>query len=603
VRLRIGSLAHLRSVAFQSTVIVGVLLASLGPPAMAATRGPLPSMGIARAPAAETEPVEASLTVHLDAPVGLGGPDTPIYLRIAALGPPFPGSVTLRDEAGVNVATARALRPGRRCPLPARVAVRDIPPGTSGSLRDWCVQVSGLEVGSEVTGTLKGQVTVLELTLGVRHNFFWLPFLVTLFGGAVAVGAAFMARWLRRYLRDTYIDLLVQRNRRSRDRRIAGLPAWVARMRSRRMPEDELGSLVERLVDSGPERIQDARSSLDEALRRTRVPTGSRLYRLARKEADRRDYTIDDFVKAGGRERDTLIPELWVSRLDEATRLAEEILEAEEQTNRLPSAVRNELLRALRVMREDWLRAKDDEDLKQVDDAVNGFQPRLRQALEHEIVAEGGTAPEPLLAPASPEPRPSPPPPPSPRRRSVVAVAVGGVILLAAIATLSILLIQPREQVASPVRPEAAEPPPPATVGETQDGAQGAPPAPEAPPQQTPPEVTGPPSPAEELPEASGVDFPVLPILLGLLGLIALFLLIRLAWGRVGLAISITIGLIILAAAVFIVGVAVSTYAPNPTFGRPADYFTLGTAATSSGALGGILGVLAYWKATGQGSR
>jgi hypothetical protein len=51
------------------------------------------------------------------------------------------------------------------------------------------------------------------------------------------------------------------------------------------------------------------------------------------------------------------------------------------------------------------------------------------------------------------------------------------------------------------------------------------------------------------------------------------------------------------------VGVAVSTYAPNSTFGRPADYFTLGTAATSSGALGGILGVLAYWKATGQGSR
>jgi hypothetical protein len=49
--------------------------------------------------------------------------------------------------------------------------------------------------------------------------------------------------------------------------------------------------------------------------------------------------------------------------------------------------------------------------------------------------------------------------------------------------------------------------------------------------------------------------------------------------------------------------VAVTTYAPNPTFGQASDYYTLGTAATSSGALGGVFGMLTYWKATGQGTR
>jgi hypothetical protein len=98
-------------------------------------------------------------------------------------------------------------------------------------------------------------------------------------------------------------------------------------------------------------------------------------------------------------------------------------------------------------------------------------------------------------------------------------------------------------------------------------------------------------------------SIPVVPVTAASVVVLAVGLLVPLALGRIAFAIALTAELIILAAAGFIAAVAVTTYAPNPTFGHPSDYYTLGTAATSSGALGGVFGMLTYWKATGQGTR
>jgi hypothetical protein len=556
-----------------------------------------------------TEQVEASLVVHMDAPIGIGGPDSPIYLRVGAIGSPFPGTVTLRDEAGVNVAYARAIHPGSMCRLlPRHLAVRDIPRGALASRHDWCLKISGLEIGSAVSGELSGSDTALTLTLAARHNFFFLPFLITLSGGAVAVGAALVTRWLRRYLRETHIDLLVHRNRRSRSRRVAGLWTWVATMRRQRAPDEDLAQIVERVVDDGPERMQAARSLLNDHLRGSGIPTESPLYASARREADRRDYAIGDFVDSKGKEKQ-LPPDAWVESVKRAVHLAGEIEEAEGQTQRLPSSTKTELLKSLKVMRTMWAEAKDDDDLEELDQALQEFRPRLHRAMESEaVLTSDSPRTERLLLPPPP-PQPSLPPPAAPqgphRRRRLVAALVGGVLIAVTlvVAAPTFLRLRGPGPAAPPQATEAGQPngdgdaSPPPEVPPTTPGAtpsvpgsngDGQSPAPSALPSPVP-------SPRTSLPAG--------PIAVIAGALLAFGLLVPLFFGRIAFAIAITAELIILAAAAFIATVAVTTYAPNATFGRLSDYFTLATAATSSGALGGVFGMLTYWKATGQGTR
>jgi hypothetical protein len=559
-----------------------------------------------------TEPVEASLIVHLDAPVGIGGPDSPIFLRVGAIGPPFPGTVTLRDEAGVNVAYARAIHPGSRCRrLPRHLAVRDIPRGAAASRHDWCLKISGLEIGSEVSGELPGSDTALTLTLAARHNFFFLPFLFTLMGGAAAVGAAFVTRWLRRYLRETHIDLLVHRNRRSRSRRVEGLWTWVATMRRRRVPDEDLAQVVERVVEDGPERMQAARSLLNDHLRSSGIPTESPLYASARREAQRKDYAIGDFVDPNGKEKQ-LPADAWVESVKRAVHLAGQIQEAEGETQRLPRQANTELLKSLAVMRTMWAEAKDDEDLTELEQAMQEFRPRLQRAMESQAVlrSDGGSAERLLLPPPPPQPSlPAPAAPQGPhrRRRLLAAALLGGVLVAATLVVATPTFLGLRGP------GPAAPAPPPEQAGGEPDGADGAPPPPEVPPTPTgtTPSVPGSngdgqspaPSPLPSPVPTPRTSLPAVPIAVIAGALLAIGLVVPLFFGRIAFAIAITGELIILAAAAFIATVAVTTYAPNATFGRLSDYFTLATAATSSGALGGVFGMLTYWKATGQGTR
>jgi hypothetical protein len=150
--------------------------------------------------------------------------------------------------------------------------------------------------------------------------------------------------------------------------------------------------------------------------------------------------------------------------------------------------------------------------------------------------------------------------------------------------------------------PESAAPPPEmATPTEEPNGADG--PPPDTVPGNDGDGVSPPASPLPAPVRPEQTTIPVLPVTLVSVALLAVGLLVPLAFGRIAFAIAVTAELIILGAAAFIAAVAVTTYAPNATFGRPSDYYTLVTAATSSGALGGVFGMLTYWKATGQGTR
>jgi hypothetical protein len=537
-----------------------------------------------------TEPVEASLVVHLDAPIGIGGPGSPIYLRVGAIGPPFPGTVTLRDEAGVNVARARAVLPGSKCRrLPRHVAVGDVPPDTASFRNDWCLSISGLEIGSEVSGELPGADTALTLTLAARHNFFFLPFLVTLLGGAAAVGAAFVTRWLRRYLRETHIDLLVHRNHRSKDRKVVGLRRWVATMRTRRMPDEELAEVVERIVEEGPNRMQGARQQLSERLRGSGIAVESPLYASARREADRTDYAIGDFVDSKGKERQPPA-DAWLESVERAVHLAGEIEEAEEKTRRLPASINRELRQSLEFMRQMLKKAKDDEDLDELARELEEFQQRLYSAMESVAVLTPDRSGVEQPLPPPPPPPASLPPPTAPQgplrgRRVLAGALIGGALVV-------VMLVVAIPAFLRGADPGPAAPPPPMETGEPNGNGQS--PAPSPSPSPSPP-----PSPVPR-PRTS---LPAVPVVAIAVALLAIGLVVSLFFGRIAFAIAVTAELIILAAAAFITAVAVTTYAPNSTFGRPSDYYTLATAATSSGALGGVFGMLTYWKATGQGTR
>ena len=500
---------------------------------------------------------QTALTLHFVAPVGFSGPSNILYARIEALGPPRAGATTLRDEAGLNVTSITLVYPSSRCGgLPIHVAVRDAPASDpDASPEVWCLRISGLQVGSSVSGTMIGTGTELTVSLAVRDNFFYWPFLCVLLGIAIALVAALLAAWAKRVIPKGLVDAWVSRNLASRTP-IVGLRDWVEDQRRRGTSSETLLMVIEDVAQHGPHRISDERKDLSRLALTSRLPQNSPLLQIAEDEAARSDLKVSDLLDANGRKKDDS-PGGIINLIQTAIQIRSQLDNADELARQLyaESSTYQERVQSLRMT---WEQAKDQDDLVTVEKGVDELRVEMA-AMRRSVVAD--------VTPRTPEPEPRaaaslPAELPARHRRLPVLVLAGFVVLFIGVALATTLL--------SPAGTPSGLPPPSSI-----------------------PPTSPPPSPVSSTHISYVGPLIVTVIAVAICVGISLFLFrhLRRAVGATAVALGIAVSILI-------GSVAISAYASNPSFGSAADYWRLLLATTTSGSLGSVLAVLAYWKIT-----
>lgn len=336
----------------------------------------------------EPEIPEVEMTIHVTAPVGFddGGK---FYVGIAALGPPPSGSATLVDSGGRNAATVSSA-PGQ-CQGDQRL--------TGLGTDEWCLRISGLGAGSDVVGSVTTSQMTLKLTVGERHNFFWLPLLVTLGSFVLALVVAWWTTIeLGRGVARNRVQAEVDQN--SRDRVIEGLGEWVTDQRVA-LQETDLLPIVLAIRRSGPRASAKARIRLGQALTSSPLPATHALRVAAKQEADRQDNRMEDFY-SGATKREKHPADETIGLLNTAQLIWQRLRRAEAIIGTLTPDGTAGLRELLRNADDVLAQAKDAAGLsfaekaesevwrKLADMIVSGEHPRLDEALAAPERPEGG---------------------------------------------------------------------------------------------------------------------------------------------------------------------------------------------------------------------
>ncbi len=250
----------------------------------------------------------SELTIHLTGQAGW--PQTsPLLIRLAALGKPPTQPVRLADAEGRNEAIVTF--PENRC---SKEELRYTSLGTD----EWCLEVQGLAPGSASGATIITEKITLKLEVGVRHNFWSLPLLVTV--GSLVVGL--VVTWLTTdyvpsFLTKKLVDNDVAVNQaRPENQRITDLQEWV--MQRRQGTSDKtLLPLLKTLLAYGPTQAQQARQRLRQAVDQSPLPNPNPIRREAAHEADKTRHSITDFYSDGTR-RERHPADEWILTLNRA---------------------------------------------------------------------------------------------------------------------------------------------------------------------------------------------------------------------------------------------------------------------------------------------
>jgi hypothetical protein len=249
------------------------------------------------------------------------GWDQPLTLHVKASGPiPVETTATLVDAEGVSASDVTVLKEGEPN-LTAHYAGQ--------ATHDWYLKLSKPPVaGKMISGTIEGTQSKLVLTLGTRHPFFWLPFLVTL-GALVAglaitalTGAGLLEEWANSAMRRWIIWSNGQKNRR-----IGDLDDWVKKEHRRRSAKT-LRGLVADVFGSGWQQNDEAKQSLATLLKETQPRLEKYPLWTKADNVVTAAPLIGDFI-AGGKPRETFPADEQKAILKRMTCVDESLTRAE----------------------------------------------------------------------------------------------------------------------------------------------------------------------------------------------------------------------------------------------------------------------------------
>jgi hypothetical protein len=342
-------------------------------------------------------PKNTQLTVLSTGPIGFGTGPAEFPLRIVMPGPAFKGTATLVDSAGLNQTTVRSAPLAYCLPAVRRHIAADS--GTAGtSASEWCLRMRGLKPGSQVTGNISTPKIRLKLTLGVRHNYWFGPALVTLaalglaVAGVLLLGPDALGGFMRR--RRLQAALVGNRQRLEKgNKAIQGLDQqWVDKV-GRAGVDISSATFVWSLRDvikQGPDHADDERETLRKHLGDPALPAKQPLRDAAQREASTPTYQVADFLDDNG----TRVPHPaseWLMTIKRAERLRARLDTLDRSLDGMfeqDSRTKDMLKRRLAAARTSFAEVGDADGLDDVDGLADAVLLASNEAVGQAVSAE-----------------------------------------------------------------------------------------------------------------------------------------------------------------------------------------------------------------------
>jgi hypothetical protein len=348
------------------------------------------------------EPKEASLTAYLALPPGFDL-ERPLYVKVRAPGQAPNDPVTLLDAAGLNVATVTKAK-NEDC---SDVRLRVIASTSSASSTDWCLEIRGLNAGTEATGTIPGDATKLMVTVGVRHNWWGLPLAVAVLGLVAAFTVLIVPNRLRAFVKEVLLARALDRNDNAGVERITDLREWVAQQLRKGKTASDLLPIVVGVVEREPGQAVEARTQLTQALASaTELPSTHQLRIAAQDEAARTDNRASDFLTEDGGLREKHPASLMVPMVQRMNEHATSLRGEQERINQLKSHCRMQADDAMKKAKSAFDQVRAEDQLSALEQALNNLMNTVDTAFGRPDCVERepgprGARPREALAPST----------------------------------------------------------------------------------------------------------------------------------------------------------------------------------------------------------
>lgn len=335
----------------------------------------------AEPPVAST-PAQGALTVEM---AGTRGSVTqPDVIEVRGLGIAPTRASTLRDVTGLHT--------GRAIPLSTPCKPDSRPVAFATGSTPWCVQLSGIAAGHELSGSVKNaDGNTLTLTVRRRDAFWWGPAMVLVAGLLVGLLAIAIPARLRRRVRELVLERLLAANDRAAGRaHIDGLRDWVHKRRADGQDIETIIAAVDRVLTYGPDLAKLARAHLSAALVAAQSavelppPLEARATALATHESPSiGEFYADDGSKLKVHSADTL-----ATAVTRAAEIGGELAAAQSSIAELPENLAKAAREAFATAQARYVALATPEQVGQMDDCL--------QTLEDEIARARSAAPGPV---------------------------------------------------------------------------------------------------------------------------------------------------------------------------------------------------------------
>lgn len=227
-------------------------------------------------------------------------------LRLRTDGDPPAERVTLTAADGDHHAMASPVAAGRCTQEPVRVI--------SSGRDEWCIELSGLDPATSVSGTLAGSATKVALVVDSRHQFLGLPGLIVLLAFVIGALLALSMEEAQSSAHKRVLDGLSTRLAEQ----FTGVPDWLETVKASVSTTDLIAD-IQLLLGHGTAAIDAARRHLDATEQTSPLAVDHPLRVRCREEAVATTYDIGELRGPAGAATSTTAGTLQTALASAAT--------------------------------------------------------------------------------------------------------------------------------------------------------------------------------------------------------------------------------------------------------------------------------------------
>jgi hypothetical protein len=321
---------------------------------------------------------EATVALALDT-------KSPTLVHLAANGaaPKTGKPFKLRDKTGLNTATVKAAEAAKCSDTPKRSTAAE--GGTAETA--WCLQLSDIATGKELSGTIKGaaagtgESTALAMTVTRRDAFWGAPLAIMVLGLLAGVVATLAPRFKKGVQHLRLARLLSQNRKAAAGTQIEGLDGWVRDRLEEHTAVEDVAGIASGLVHEGPGRAQEARDELAGALEASPLanPDKTQFIPAARAIASEEKLLWSDFITPEGKPKEHPA-ETWTAALGQMEAHQKELDRQKARIAALPESSRATPEKRLREAEFEFAAIDRADGVARMDEPLDALNEAIRSA-------------------------------------------------------------------------------------------------------------------------------------------------------------------------------------------------------------------------------